>query len=492
MTDKRADIVTAVCVGITVFSSLALSHLAKDAATASLPEKPKEISVLLDSCITYENGLQDILDEYEKNTGIKLNVEIADNTVSGKLPFLIKLGEIPDVVELPMNQLLQYDGLLWDMSDAWENSKEPVKDIIDEEYIDTIKTDGKLYGFPVSKGNATVTYVREDWLEDAGLDTPTNYDEFINMLRAFKAREQYTLPSNIIIPYTAPGLIYVNGMYRGSYGTYLREFYQDAEPGFIYDEKTQKYYDGFDTPAMANALERLRAAYAEELLDADIFDNRSATCIDQLNTGIAGVMDYWAGTWTAKLDDLTKKTDPEARIKAIPPIAEANYIREVPQVYAITNAAQDPEGIFKYFIEYSHDGGEGQLLFTRGVKDKHYYTNDWGNTVPMGYYEDNDAPVEKAFYPPELSVTEWNDPIGITDERILSSLDIIDKYAGSPASWQLYTDDEDAVRSREEIIKKITRFVVSGQISVDEGMEEYRRLSGEYTKAILDKLNQGG
>ncbi len=43
----------------------------------------------------------------------------------------------------------------------------------------------KLYGMPAARGNGCVTYVKKAWLDNCGLDVPTNYDEYLAMLEAF-------------------------------------------------------------------------------------------------------------------------------------------------------------------------------------------------------------------------------------------------------------------------------------------------------------------
>ena len=207
-------------------------------ADTNNPDKPAEISAMIDTTITFENGLQDVCDEYFNQTGIKLNIEKPDhNKYYEKVTLSFASGEPADIIEMGSTYYpdMAGAGALWDMTEAWDNTTEPAKDIMQTEYVDALKIDGKLYGFPMAKGNGTITYVRQDWLDEAGLAAPTNYDEFLNMLRAFKNRGGGT------IPYTAAGLI--NS--ETPYDIYLREFYQDATPDFIKDEATGQYIDGF-------------------------------------------------------------------------------------------------------------------------------------------------------------------------------------------------------------------------------------------------------
>ena len=450
-------------------------------ADTNNPDKPAEISAMIDTTITFENGLQDVCDEYFNQTGIKLNVEKPDhNKYYEKVTLSFASGEPADIIEMGSTYYpdMAGAGALWDMTEAWDNTTEPAKDIMQTEYVDALKIDGKLYGFPMAKGNGTITYVRQDWLDEAGLAAPTNYDEFLNMLRAFKNRGGGT------IPYTAAGLI--NS--ETPYDIYLREFYQDATPDFIKDEATGQYIDGFTQENFKAALQRMTDAYAEGLIDAEIVTNKTSTCRDKVNSGLAGTFNYWAGMWDAKLEDATKAADPDAKLTAIPPIEETKYIERVPTAMVITNAAENPAGIFKYFIMYSHDGGDGQMLFTHGVKDKHYVVKEDGTVEALGYYEDPAKKVEKSFYAPELSITNWDDPIAF-DERVSSSLETFQNnrvFATVPIVSDVISEN---LANLQTVRGEVIANVVHGNMSIEEGMADYNNRAKPYVDAILGDLN---
>lgn len=445
------------------------------------PDKPAEITAMMDTVMTFENGLQDVCDEYAAKTGITLKIDKPDhNKYYEKVTLSFASEEPCDVIEMGSTYYpdMAGAGALWDMTDAWENTEEPGKAIMETEYVDALKIDGKLYGFPMAKGNGTITYVREDWLKEAGLEAPKNYDEFINMLRTFKNRGGGT------IPYTAAGLI--NS--ETPYGIYLREFYQDANPDFVKDESTGQYVDGFTQDNFKAALQRMRDAYAEGLIDAEIVTNKTSTCRDKLNSGLVGTFNYWAGMWDAKLEDATAASNPNAKLLAIPPIEETKYIERVPTAMVITNHAENPAGIFKYFLMYSHDGGEGQMLFTHGVKDKHYKENADGSVEALGYYEDPSKPVEKSFYAPELTITQWDDPIAL-DPRVESSLKTFQdnrEFATVPIVSDVISEN---LANLQTVKGEVIANVVHGNMSIDEGMDDYNNRAKPYVDAILADLN---
>lgn len=74
---------------------------------------------------------------------------------------------------------------------------------------------------------------------------------------------------------------------------YLREFYQDASPEFIKDEEGF-WIDGMTQPSMVDAVERMRTAYAEGLINLEIVTNKISTYRDKWYAGNVGVFTYWA------------------------------------------------------------------------------------------------------------------------------------------------------------------------------------------------------
>ena len=445
---------------------------------ADVDNKPEVISIMADTIMTEENGLQDVCDEYYNNTGIRLEIEKPDHAKYYEKVTLAFASEDPaDIIEMGSTYYpeLANSGALWDMTYAWEMSTSNCKQIIDEDYVDALRINGKLYGFPMAAGNGTITYVRQDWLDEAGLDMPTNYDEFIEMLRAFKER------GNGAIPITAAGLLNT----ETPYDIYLREFYQDAVPDFYVDEETGQYVDGFAEPEMVEAITRLRDAFQEGLLDSEVVTNKTSTCRDKLGSGLVGAFNYWAGMWSLKL----QRSMNEGQLVAMPPIEETGgYTERVPTAMAMSIYAPEKPAIFEHFLMYSHDGGEGQMLFTHGVKDKHYVVNEDGSATALPYYTDPDTTVEKSFYAPELTITEWDDPIAL-DPMVEESLKVYRENRVF-ATVPIVTDVISQNLADLNVIKnQVVANAVTGKMSVEEAMQYYEEKGTYYANAILEELN---
>jgi len=483
--------------GLAVITAMGMAACGDTPATPGTGEgggsaeytKPDSIKMTFDTCMTFENGLQDVCDEYKNQTGITLELEKPDhNKYYEKITLAFASGTPSDAIEMGSTYYPENanNGALWDMTDAWENTTAPAKSVVDPSYVDALRIDVRdgsglrLYGFPTVAGNGTVTYVRQDWMDQMGIKTPETYDEFIGMLRTFKEKGK---PGTI--PLTAAGLLN-NG--ETPYDIYLREFYQDAIPDF-YQKDDGTWVDGFSEPAMQAALTRLHDAFAEGLIDGEIVTNKTSTCRDKVNAGLVGCFNYWAGMWCAKLEDATTGTDPNAKFTALPIIKEAgHYTERVPTALVITNNCSNPVGVFEDLIMYSHDGDKGQMLFTHGVVDKHYTDNGDGTCTALPYYEDPTKLCEKAFYAPELSISTWNDPIAL-DPRVEESLKVF-RDNRTFATVPVVSDVISENLANLNVVKgEVVANVLHGNISVEEGMAKYNKDAGKYVEAILADLN---
>lgn len=94
---------------------------------------------------------------------------------------------------------------------------------------------------------------------------------------------------------------------------------------------------------------------------------------------INSIRELWAVLTTGReqyktLDKNLKMADETAVLLPLESFdkEKAYYIERPATADAITNYCEYPEKVFENFILYIHDGGEGQLLFTRGVEGVHY------------------------------------------------------------------------------------------------------------------------
>ena len=98
------------------------------------------------------------------------------------------------------------------------------------------------------------------------------------------------------------------------------------------------------------------------------------------------------------------------------------------------------------------------------------------------------TPGEKAFYAPELTISTWDDPIAL-DPRVEESLAVFREnrtFATVPVVSDVISEN----LSNLNVVKgEVAANVLHGNISVQEGMEKYKKDAGQYVEAILADLN---
>ncbi|HYH02630.1 MAG TPA: extracellular solute-binding protein [Bacillota bacterium] len=467
---------------------LVLGTLSTVGMAAKKVPKPKQIVAFMDDTMrTPAQGQAQICEEYKKMTGIELKIiQPVHNQYYEKLRLAFAAGDIPDVVEISESNYVQFanEGALVDLGKYIRTSS--LKKVA--RVLEGAKVNGKIYGIPREAPNGPITYIRQDWLNNLGLKVPTTWAEYYNVMKAFTQKDPDKNGKNDTFGVTAPG---PSGDVPITLAdNYYRDFYQNASPTFIL--RRGKWIDGFSQKEMKPALERLRKVYQEKLIDPEIFTNKTSTCREKFTSGKAGMFAYWAGMFNVRLEtDLQKNLGPAAKITPIPSLKGSHYLARVPSVNAITTKAKNPEGIFKYFIEFSHDGNKGQMLFTHGVEGVHWSVKD-GKKVQLPSLDNPALPNPKSYNDPALQIVPWVNgkaPIEL-DERIENSRKL---FAGKYTNdvFQVFTDSrrriEDPLNNakNEALVKSIT-----GSKTVDQALADYRKRYMELkVDHVLEDIN---
>lgn len=425
-------------------------------------EKPDKILWWVHDGMRREDGTDQWVAEFKSKTGIDLELNIIDNNeYSKQLELAYASYTEPEVFDLNGDTLGSYaaQNAVADLTDLVHESG--LYDLVDSRLWDAVTLNGRIYGIPREFPNAGVTYVRKDWLDRLGMDVPTTYDEFMNMLERF----QNEIPE-CTVPYTAPGL---------SSAQAIPEFYQGAVPNFV--KIDGQWVDGMQQDNMVPALQRMQDAYAAGLIDMEIVTNTTSACRDQWYSGCVGTFNYWAGNWGNTLQERVRQNVPEAEVVAIPPIKEANYLFSAPSVQVISSRLSNEKiaGIFKYFVEYSRDGGEGQVLFQSGVEGLHW-EQDGDNLKFLPTLSNPEEVFRKAWATYNLATT----PMKLTDKNITDapaitdSLAVMNKYGQTtyvfPVSEERTKITAELSTTRDNVLAR----VVMGQMTPEDGVAEYK------------------
>jgi putative aldouronate transport system substrate-binding protein len=441
--------------------------------------KPDKICLMLDTGLdsTVSDSIPVFQDAFKELTGVDLEVtQPVHNQYYEKVDLAFAASQRIDVIQLPDGKLPKYvgQGALYDMTDLLNNSE--AYKTMDQKFVQSSKLNGKLWGAPYDRGNGTMTYVRGDWFDKLGIKEPTNYTEFINMLKAFKAKN----PD--VIPLTAPGL---------STATYLVEFYHNARPDFV--QRDGKWVDGMSEDIMKDAIKRMKDAYADGLMDVEVITNKTSTCREKFEGGRVATFNYWAGKWNDTLQTNVRKKDKDAVVKALPAIQETKYIERTPVFLSIPKSSKIPEAAFRYFIELTQDGDKGTNLFTFGKEGVNYEVKDGTIVMKNKPNVTPEAPFSTCMMGPELRINRYKSnlkyplPEVMTKSQDMFAKDCVEDVL-MPTSKTYSKISADLLSLRDKTLAE----AVLGKTSVDDAIANYKKEAANLgVDNVLQELNSG-
>jgi putative aldouronate transport system substrate-binding protein len=370
--------------------------------------------------------------------------------------------------------------MLVDLTEMIENSKY-VKAGVPQSMLDAVARDGKIYGMPFQNPGGCVGYIRQDWLDKLGLEIPTTYEEFVEVLRAFTFNDPDGDGEDNTYGYTT--------LVNNDFDNYSRLVMQDAVIGFR-PNADGVWADGFLEPQMVDALGRLKSLYDEGIMDPTFITAKSTgESRSKLIEGKVGIWEYWAGEWGMNLDEYSKKVDPNNVIAPMPPLAGMTYKVRMPSVWTITVKAKDPQLIFDQLFESFFDKGERQTLWTYGLEGMHWVKEDGvGKFLPTKV--DPTRGFKKVWVARELQLNDMEYVVPL-DPRVAKSM------ASFKPTWQeIIPPPSDAyikycgdiLELKKETILKI---VTGEYASIEEGLKTYEEKAMKEFKlaTILEELN---
>lgn len=303
------------------------------------------------------------------------------------------------------------------------------------------KTDnGNYYMFPFIRGDKELQVtqglmVRQDWLDELGLDIPTTIDEWHTVLTAFKEKKGAAAP--FCYEYTMDSLT-DNMPFAYAYDT--KRGYYVGDDGKVHFGAAEEGYKQY--------LTTMNQWYSEGLLDPDIatssFDQVSA----KMSNGSAGASFGWAGSRMGVWTTAAQATDPNYNLQPCPyPSLKAGTSPKMGQIenlvpnqggVAITTSCKDVEAAARMLDwAYSDEGHMYYNFGTEGVS----YTMENGEPVYTDLILNN---------PDGLSIGQsmvcyirgnYNGPF-VQDLRYLTQYYTMDGQKKSNATWTVDTADK--------------------------------------------------
>ncbi len=426
-------------------------------------------------------------------------------------------GQYPDALIMSATMFKQYQttGILWDMAEAYDNAEFQARVTLPLVNENMKTASGELYGFAPTYGNGCVTYVKQSWLDAAGLkiEDIKTFDDYYNMLKAFTQGGQ----TGVI----AAGF---GKLDEAPYINYMPEFWQGAYPA-IY-QKDGQWVDGFQEQATIDALNRLAQGYADGVIDKDTEEASTKTAREKWfsndQSTSEGVFTYWAGTWLRTLTSNMDKNDVDAdlgddRLVQLAPIKEikdtwGGYLNREAPVWVITDDGDGDnareQAIFDALLETMLDGDTVQTLWTYGAEDVHWSTHaeefvtnpdDAEKKKEYSYAEgefhlkqapnDPNSVWKKNHLDPVLVIAPLtngfvdDDPLVVEGNKFFTE-NCVDAPQ-SPSSETLTEVEADLATAKTTLMNE----VVAGKKSAEDAIVEYQDTWGDTIATILEELN---
>jgi putative aldouronate transport system substrate-binding protein len=348
-------------------------------------DKKVEVSV-------FQWGPRDIAedDAIIKHLNEKFNINLDVKRILAKeynqnLEIKIAAGDIPDIFRnrgdaSHIYRKLYEDDFLASFTEYAE--KYNLKNILD--YFNSpgarrfAEKDGYFQLF-TNKGHAGHgIIIRQDWLKQLNLEMPKTWQEYKEMLRAFK---ENNLGGENTVPETGfeigPAVI---TSYTGVLG------WKKVDSKWTYE---------YTLPGYKDALAYLKSLYSEGLLDREIFTINESQANGKFISGKAGVIYTMAKNRFVKIEEQVKEKNPDAELSMIVPLPEGpngivyNETSGLFDCIMVPKNNRSEEKITRIMklVDYMHSE-EGIDILLNGIKGVHYTIEDNKRITNEAYERD--------------------------------------------------------------------------------------------------------
>lgn len=367
----------------------------ESAASSAVAEEPEGVTyplegdVTLTLAITTESqvtsgGAKHLFETpfgkaWQEQTGVNIEVvQMADGDAmnlmfaSGELPDLVWFGfangypggtakAVKDKVIEPLNDYVEF---LPDMMAALETNPD---------FLKASTTDGgDIVGGPFVRADEKLKtsagmIMRQDWLDELGMEVPNTPDELYDVLKAFKDKMGAEVPFSPQL-WWLQAIGVEQGLLTSPFGLVKGGYYQvDGTVHYGYYEKEYK-----------DVLTYLNKLYEDDLLDPNFATLDADTMKSNIMNGVSGMMITSNGGVGTFLTTMAE-SNPDYNLVGVAPLVakdgdvamSTHYDNAVTGYFlAMTTDCKEKEAAAK-FINYGYTEA-GQLLFNFGIEGESY------------------------------------------------------------------------------------------------------------------------
>ncbi|MDF2921429.1 MAG: hypothetical protein K0R57_343 [Paenibacillaceae bacterium] len=317
--------------------------------------------------------------EWSKKTNATFKFQHPPAGSKDAFGLMLATGNLPDVILQNWSWIpgglskLKADGDIIALNDLIDKHAPNLKKILDDnpEVMKQLKADnGEIYAIPHLRAGQYGKYktfsgliIRQDWLDELGLQKPETMDEWETVLKAFKEKKGATAPFTMYKD-QIPG--YED--FLGAYGIGM---------DFYVNNGTVKY--GSIEPAFKDYLTTMKRWYDEGLIDRDFVTNDAKTRDAIITSGKSGAFYQFIGSGIGTYTQALQKDNPKAQLTAVqyPVLKKGDKPSFIKRNWewdsfgaAITKSNKNPAETVKA-LDYLFSP-EGQMLKNFGVEGQTY------------------------------------------------------------------------------------------------------------------------
>lgn len=210
----------------------------------------------------------------------------------------------------------------------------------------------KYYGENTDANGSFSILYRKDWADALGIKTPTNLDEFTQMLRDFRTEDANGNGQPDEILFIDPA----------SFRTVIAQWFDLATDTIALDPQQNKMVTPWKNPNVKAYFEYLNTLVNEQIIDPAVAGNYELLAQKRAENKIAAMWDYTNATWNEPTvqeiapDALYAPLMPLPSVDDVEPASMAEPGQMVWERYAMTRNCTDPEAVARLLdIVYSED-----------------------------------------------------------------------------------------------------------------------------------------
>ncbi len=389
----------------------------------------------------------------------------------------------------PYYMLYGPQGAFYALDDYWEYLPNFLSYLNDNPDVAAtiVAEDGKIYHIPyIAEGGVARTYhIRQDWLDNLGLETPETVEDLEAVLVAFRDDDPNGNGLKDEIPYFNDKW---NEMIRLVNLWDARCYATDTYAERVCVDENGEMYHAWTADEFKTGIENVSRWYDEGLIDQEVFTKGNSSRKEYIPGDIGGMTHEWVASTSSYNDTVT--IDGFNFVTFAPPITatgnqweEHQRIKVKPDGWAISVNCDEPEELFA-FMDYFYSE-EGRILSNFGVEGVHY-TMENGKPIFTDLVLKNDkaansyleedvgAQLKHGYWQDYEYEWQWTNEIGQAGVAMYTEAD----YAGNVIIMPELNYTSSELATYEELITPINSYL--DEIIMTWVIEDWTKIDGQW------------